>query len=74
MTSIPTFRPWYRRALDALVDRALALPRDATDLRDLDARTLADIGVHPSEIESIEAESRGPRWAVTRRRLALARG
>jgi hypothetical protein len=70
--AIPTVRPWYRRALDALIDRALALPRDVTDLRDLDARTLADIGVHPSEFGSITAESHGARRAVTRRRIVLA--
>jgi hypothetical protein len=72
MNSIPTFRPWYRRALDALIDRALALPPDATDLRDLDARTLADIGIDASEIDSIDAESRGSRRAATRRRIAFA--
>lgn len=74
MTSIPTFRPWYRRALDALIERAATLRRSAVELRTLDARALADIGVHPSEIGSIEAEARGPRGAVTRLRIAAAHG
>lgn len=38
-------------------------------LHDLDERTLADIGLHPSEIGSVEAEWRGASTA-TRRRLA----
>jgi uncharacterized protein YjiS (DUF1127 family) len=66
---IPTVRPWHRRVLDALLDHLLAPAGNVTSLRELDPRTLADIGVHPSEIGSIEAESRGPRHAVTRRRI-----
>jgi uncharacterized protein YjiS (DUF1127 family) len=69
---IPTVRPWHRRVQDALAESLLALPRAVTDLRELDPRTLADIGVHPSEIGSIEAESRGPGHAVTRRRIVAA--
>ncbi len=38
-------------------------------LRELDPRTLADIGVHPSEIDSIEAEWLG-RSDLTRLRIA----
>lgn len=47
----------------------LRQPRAAT-LRDLDTATLADIGIDASEIDSIEAESRG-RSDVTRRRIAI---
>ncbi len=36
-------------------------------LRDLDRRTLADIGIHPSEIGSIEAEARGCSESTRRR-------
>jgi uncharacterized protein YjiS (DUF1127 family) len=43
--------------------------RRAATLRDLDARTLADIGVDASEIASIEAEWRGSS-APTRLRIA----
>jgi uncharacterized protein YjiS (DUF1127 family) len=44
-------------------------PRDeSASLRDLDASVLADIGVHPSEIGSIDAEWSG-RSALTRRRI-----
>jgi hypothetical protein len=45
----------------------------ADSLRDLDAATLADIGIDASEIGSIESESRGVA-AVTRRRIALGLG
>jgi hypothetical protein len=47
--------------------RRLRAPRLDT-LRDLDPRTLADIGVHTSELTSIEAESMG-QCIVTRRRV-----
>jgi hypothetical protein len=45
------------------------LQRRPSSLRDLDARTLADIGVDASEISSIDAESRGLS-RVTRLRIA----
>jgi hypothetical protein len=72
MHTIATHRPWYRRLIDETLDHLLAPGRPATRLRDLDARTLADIGIDASEIDSIEAESRSPRTGITRRRIALA--
>lgn len=39
-------------------------------LRDLDPRTLADLGVHRSEFGSIDAEARGSS-GLTRRRIVL---
>lgn len=42
-------------------------------LRDLDPGTLADIGVHPSEIGSIDAEAAG-RSTLTRRRILVEAG
>jgi uncharacterized protein YjiS (DUF1127 family) len=63
-----THRTWPRRLLDAVTDALFAAPRHAP-LHTLDPRTLADIGIHPSEIASIEAEARG-RAAVTRRCIA----
>ena len=44
----------------------------SASLRDLDDRTLADIGVSRSEIASIEAESRGWRGGLTRGRIVQA--
>ena len=72
MHTIATYRPWYRRLIDDTLDHLLAPGRPATPLYGLDARTLADIGVDASEIDSIEAESRGPSTRITRRRIALA--
>jgi hypothetical protein len=72
--TLPTARPWPRGVIDGLLDRLLALPRNATDLHGLDVRTLADLGVHPSELASIEAEAYGPRERVTRRRIVAAAG
>jgi uncharacterized protein YjiS (DUF1127 family) len=54
--AIPTQRSWF----SGLVERfqAARLARQTRDaLRELDARTLADIGIDASEITSIEAES-----------------
>jgi uncharacterized protein YjiS (DUF1127 family) len=77
LTIIATYRPWHRRLLDNLRDHLPALrvrrTKSASSLRSLDARALADIGIHASEISSIEGESRGPAWAVTRRRIFRAR-
>jgi hypothetical protein len=72
--TLPTVRPWPRRVIDSVLDRLLALPRDATDLHDLDARTLADLGIHPSELGSIEAEAQGRFERTTRRRIVAAAG
>jgi uncharacterized protein YjiS (DUF1127 family) len=44
--------------------------RTDTSLLELDARTLADIGIDRSEFDSIAAEASG-RVAVTRRRVVL---
>jgi hypothetical protein len=72
MQTFSTRRPWYRRLIDDALDHLLAHGRPATPLRDLDARSLADIGIDASEIESIETESHGPSSRITRRRIALA--
>jgi uncharacterized protein YjiS (DUF1127 family) len=55
----------------ALLQWFTARGRSSQSLHDVDARTLADIGVDPSELASIEAESRG-RSAITRRRIVAA--
>lgn len=55
--------------LGALLHRLVAPRQRCASLRDLDERTLADIGLHPSEIGSVEAEWRGHSPA-TRRHLA----
>lgn len=72
MQTLATHRPWYRRLIDDARDRLLAHRRPVTPLHGLDVRTLADIGIHASEIDSIEAESRGPSNLITRRRIVLA--
>ncbi len=75
MPTIPTCRPWTRRLADALRARVRAARRSlhhASPLRGLDAHALADIGVHASEIDSIEGEARGPGTLVTRRRIVSA--
>jgi hypothetical protein len=71
MKTITTRSPWYRRLVERALDHLLSPSTASASLHELDARTLADIGVDASEIASIEAEARGPRVAVTRRRLAL---
>ena len=64
------------RELIAALHKALAERRRVAGigtLRDVDDRTLADLGVARSEITSIEAESR--RWsAMTRQRIIRAAG
>jgi hypothetical protein len=70
MNVIALRSPWYRRAIDQLLDHLLAAPRPAVAaLRGIDARTLADIGIDASEIGSIEAEAHGSAHAITRRRI-----
>jgi hypothetical protein len=74
MNVIAIRSPWYRRAIDHLLDRLLAVPRPgAAPLRGIDPRTLADIGVDASEIDSIEAEARGAANRITRRRIVALR-
>lgn len=64
--TLPTWRPWYRRAIDSC---AAAWRRsNERALYQLDARTLADIGIHRSEIASIEAEATA-RVPLTRLRI-----
>jgi uncharacterized protein YjiS (DUF1127 family) len=63
---INTYRPLHRRLFDAWRERFGA----GDDLRGLDARMLADIGIHASEINSIEAEA-STRVQRTRRRIVL---
>lgn len=70
--TIATFRPWHRRVVDAALNRLLRPARPHGELRGLDARTLADIGIDASEIDSIDAESRDPRAGITRRRIVRA--
>ncbi len=73
MPTIATHRAWHRRLADLARERLAALRRRSSmPLAALDARTLADIGVRRSEIASIDAEARGPRSAVTRRRIVAA--
>lgn len=55
---MPTFLIFLRPALNWL-RLAAARRRDRAALQELDARTLADIGLHPSELSSIDAEWRG---------------
>ena len=59
-----------RLALGGLRRLAASFADRGATLRELDPRTLADIGVHPSEISSIEAEWLG-RADLTRRRIAV---
>lgn len=64
---IPTYRSWPYRLLDSLRARWQERARQRV-LRGLDRRTLADIGIDPSEVSSIEAESKA-RAALTRLRI-----
>jgi uncharacterized protein YjiS (DUF1127 family) len=75
MNVITVHRPWHRRLVDKareLLATPGACPR-ATSLRELDAQALADIGIDASEIDSVEAEARGPRMGITRRRIVDVR-
>jgi uncharacterized protein YjiS (DUF1127 family) len=72
MPTIATHRAWHRRLTDLARERLAALRQRTSSLRELDARSLADIGVHASEIASIEAEAHGPSSGVTRRRIVAA--
>jgi uncharacterized protein YjiS (DUF1127 family) len=55
------------RALVRLARRALRARREYAELRQLDAATLRDLGLGPSELGSVAAELRG-RAAPSRRR------
>jgi hypothetical protein len=70
--TIATQRAWHQRLAGLAREWLAARQRLATPLRGLDACTLADIGVHASEIDSIEAEAHGPHTAITRRRIVAA--
>lgn len=65
---LTTFRSFASQLLAALRAHGERRRVIAT-LRELDAHTLADIGIDPSEISSIEAEWAG-RSKLTRRRIA----
>ncbi len=67
LSIVPAARHWHQRLLDLAHDR---FGRNDPTLRELDRRTLADIGVNASEIDSIEAESQG-RARVTRLRVMV---
>jgi uncharacterized protein YjiS (DUF1127 family) len=67
MPLIATRRPWHQRALDWAREH---FGHHASALRGLDRRALADIGVHPSEIDSIEAEAHG-QARMTRLRIVV---
>jgi uncharacterized protein YjiS (DUF1127 family) len=58
---------WRARALVRLARRALRARREYAELRQLDAATLRDLGLAPSEIGSVAAELRG-RTEPSRRR------
>lgn len=67
---IPTRRAWHRR----LIDGALTYWQERSTrraLRDLDRRTLADIGIDASEISSIASES-STHAQLTRLRIVAA--
>lgn len=67
---LTTHRPRYRRLVDFIRDSVVA-PSGRGSLRQLDRRTLADIGIDASEIASIEAEAHG-HARVTRLRIVAA--
>lgn len=66
MTAIASFGVLAQHGLQWL---AAHLTDRSVGLRELDARTLADIGIDASEIASIEAEWRGEA-ELTRRHIA----
>ncbi len=66
MTTIASFGTLASHGLQWLATR---LTDRSAGLRELDARTLADIGIDASEISSIEAEWRGD-VELTRRHIA----
>jgi len=65
--TLTTHRPWYRRWVENTLDH-WRQQRTLQALRELDSRTLADIGIDASELSSIDSEARGL-GAVTRRRI-----
>lgn len=67
MPSTPTLAAWLLHAWQLLQARWQA--ERLASLHELDAHALADMGVHPSELSSIDAEWRG-QSDTTRRRIA----
>ena len=65
--TLTTHRPWYRRLVQNTLDH-WRQQRTLQALRELDSRTLADIGIDASELSSIDSEVRGL-GDVTRRRI-----
>lgn len=66
-TVLNTYRPWYRRVFDDAITH-WRRQRTVQSLRELDSRTLADIGVDVSDLSSIGAEAFG-HGVITRRRV-----
>jgi uncharacterized protein YjiS (DUF1127 family) len=67
ITTLSTHRSWFSRFV---ADLRLHWQQRRTlqALRELDSRTLADIGIDASELSSIEAEAWG-HGVITRRRI-----
>jgi uncharacterized protein YjiS (DUF1127 family) len=67
MTTLSLCRPWYRRLFDAAAERRAKSRRvtvGCDDLLMLDQHLLADIGLHPGQVESHVVEERGRRQAL----------
>jgi len=68
-----TLRSFAERFVDAVRATLRRMAHHEVGLAELDDRTLADIGVARSEIDSIEAESRSRSWPTRRRIVVVPR-